>query len=607
MKKRGQVTIFVILALVIVVSGVLIFVFKDSISGEKVPAQIDPIYNSMTSCIEGITISGISILQSTGGHIYLPEFEAGSRYAPFSSRLDFVGVDIPYWFYMSASGLKEERIPELNDLEKDLENYISERVLNCDLSSYKEEGFTFVESSPTTKVRIKNNVVDVEVRMDLSIKRGEEIYLLSLFESRTDSELGNLYYDAAQIYSRQNEELFLEEYSVDVLNNYAPVDGIEFSCSPISWSAPEVFSELGEAFSNNLASISNNKDSQDYFYLDSSVESEVRFLTSPNWPSYYGVAPSEEALMLAEPVGREQGLGIAGLCYTPYHFVYDIRYPVLIQLFKNGETFQFPMVVLIEGNLARESASGISSEALEVENFCEDSSTEIKINVYDSDSNELDANLAYTCLNSKCDLGKAQEGYLETLVPQCLNGKLVASLEGYRDFEITHSSVNESSINLILDKVYEKEIKINLEGSQGFDSALITFDNGEEVQTVIYPQQNSVSLSNGIYEVEALVYANSNLELESFTREQCVEVESGIKGFFGVISEECFDVEFPNTIVSSALFGGGRGEVYFSDSELTSSSYLEINSENLKVPENLEDLQNNYVLFELLELEVSLE
>ena len=29
--------------------------------------------------------------------------------------------------------------------------------------------------------------------------------------------------------------------------------------------------------------------------------------------------------MIAKPVGTEQGMGIMGFCYSPYHFVYDIN------------------------------------------------------------------------------------------------------------------------------------------------------------------------------------------------------------------------------------------------------------------------------------------
>jgi len=52
-KIRGQVTIFIILAIVIVGGAIVFYSFRDSIIGEKIPVSIEPVYNNFLSCLEG--------------------------------------------------------------------------------------------------------------------------------------------------------------------------------------------------------------------------------------------------------------------------------------------------------------------------------------------------------------------------------------------------------------------------------------------------------------------------------------------------------------------------------------------------------------------------
>ncbi len=54
----------------------------------------------------------------------------------------------------------------------------------------------------------------------------------------------------------------------------------------------------------------------------------------------------------------------------------------------------------------------------------------------------------------------------------------------------------------------------------------------------------------------------------------------------------------PEQIVSNALAGGGQQNYYILDSELASSKEVEIRATSLPLPATLEQLQDNYVLFE---------
>ena len=115
-----------------------------------------------------------------------------------------------------------------------------------------------------------------------------------------------------------------------------------------------------------------------------------------------------------------------------------------------------------------------------------------------------------------------------------------------------------------------------------------------------------IKLSSGNYEVQVYISKNSSITLEETTQEQCVEVSKGIGSLFGLTQKECFEIKIPEQIITNALVGGGSSEEFFSDERLKNSKLLIIEAESLKTPESLEDLQDNYLLFETKELGVSL-
>ena len=116
LKKRGQITIFVILAIIVVAITVLIFTISNSTRTLDLSPNIEPVYNSFLLCLEENLVTGASILGSQAGYIEVPEFDPGSRYMPFSSQLDFVGSPVPYWYYISGNNLQKEQIPSEREI-----------------------------------------------------------------------------------------------------------------------------------------------------------------------------------------------------------------------------------------------------------------------------------------------------------------------------------------------------------------------------------------------------------------------------------------------------------------------------------------------------------
>ena len=129
--KRAQVTVFVIVAIVVVVAVLGFLFLRGNISfGSGVPASLEPAYNYFLNCLEADTDSGVDILGSQGGYIYTEEliFDPGSSYMPFSSELNFLGNPVPYWYYVSGNGIQKEQIPSRNLMEEHLAKFVEDKI-----------------------------------------------------------------------------------------------------------------------------------------------------------------------------------------------------------------------------------------------------------------------------------------------------------------------------------------------------------------------------------------------------------------------------------------------------------------------------------------------
>ena len=601
---RGQLTIFIIIAILIAASVAGYFLVKDRIVKKGVPVNIQPIETTLLTCLEDDVLTGVDVLESQGGYIELPEFEPGSDFMPFSSQLNFLGNSIPYWYYVSGNNIKREQVPSKEFMEDELENFIDSQIQNCDLEKYYSEGYKISIGAPESNVIIRDKDIKIELKMDLGINFGEESAIITGHNKIVKSNLGNLYDSAKSVYEHEQNNLFLEKYAVDNLRLYAPVDGVEITCSPLHWNADEVFAELGENIETNTLALRNSGKENNYFVLDLPVspEYEVRFINSRDWARTFEVEPSEENLLLVNPVGNQPDLGILGFCYVPYHFVYNIKYPVLIQVLKGDETFQFPMAVVIQGNNPRKSLD-VNATEIETVELCENKNTQIKINVFDSNSNPVDAEISYECFGERCRIGETSSGNLESDFPQCVNGFVVAKAKGFKKAQETFSTIQDgSSLNIYLDKVYEFPVNLKLDGANYDGEAIINFISEDETsKTIVYPEQKVIGLSEGFYDIRVQIYKDSSFELSKTTQEQCVDIPLGI---FELTKKKCFEIEFPSQLISKALAGGGTQEYYILESELSSANSMEINVESLPVPDTIEKIQENNLLFEIKPVEI---
>ena len=238
MNKRGQVTIFIIIAIILIVAVAFYFVLKDDISVDKIPTEVEPVYTNLISCLEETTEEGVEYLGMHGGYYEIPE----------AVSISYFTDDIPY-YYLNL----KPNIPPIKRIEGELENYIHNYLSNClDFKDFEEQGFEIREGDLLVYVNINEKEIRTKLDYPLTISKGKSTKRLREFEIEIDSDLERLL-----------------EVSEEVVNSYSEKPG--FVCVTC----------LEEISNNNEVQITSapfsNYDEESIFFLITSPETELNW------------------------------------------------------------------------------------------------------------------------------------------------------------------------------------------------------------------------------------------------------------------------------------------------------------------------------------------
>ncbi len=603
--KQGQVTLFIIIAIAVVgiIAGYAIFKYQIS----KIPAKFEPVEQYFLDCVNARAEEGAGILGQKAGHIDSVAFESGSGEWPASNHLGFMGDSIPYWFYVSGNGILKERLPTISSMEKELASYLQDTLPLCDFSEFFDKGYDVSLDVKTASVDIRDSQIIANVNADLKVEFENETASISSHTAKVSSKLGKFYNLAFRLYNKEKTESFLENFTVELLYAYAPTTDTELTCSPKVWLLSNISEELKNAFESNFLFLS-PKAKNKYFSLDITADESFRFLYNREWPTKI-YAPSENGLLIAKPIGIQQGLGVLGFCLAPYHFVYDMNFPILVQIYDEKEFFQFPVSIVIRGNRPR---SPLEASAVEnpQQSACQYKPTKGIVSTYDSELNPIEADIQFKCFSESCSIGSTKtegsDARLESLFPQCVNGIVIAAKEGYIRSEEIVSSNNEFDVGLILDKLYSLNVNLKFTGRPG-TSAIVYLESGKNNQVIYWPEQRNVQLSEGFYNVTVQVYSNSSITFPETKTNKCFEIpEPGFLGLLGKTTEKCIDMTIPEQKIANAVIGGGKSQEYFIASQLKSSSIIEITIPETSIPQTIDEVQAAYDKVERAKVNVNI-
>lgn len=645
--KKGQVTIFIIIGLVIIgtVGGVLIvksIIDKRGLESQErevtlLPQKVRPIKASIDSCIEQISKDAIKIIGLQGGYITLPEDEyQTSAFNSFSNHLTiFSDLRVPYWYYQNIAGTEKQEIPQLELMETQIAGYINEQIPRCipEAQQISRQGYTLTTEQPQTKINIKKNQnLNIEISYPLIFEIEEETFNFKNFDQNLDLDLYNIYQAAIRIAQNEISTNFLEEQTTDMMVIYdeIPYDFVEFTCTKKLWSTENVKESFKDILATNIPIIkikdtdySLKEPSRTIFEWDALKENfnhlNINLAYSKNWPFQIEITPNDNGILKGKDLGRrlesqQLGLPLGLICLNEYHFIYDVKYPILLTINDpnalNGEgfLFQYALQVVIDNNQPRKNKF-VPILRQDDNDFCSRPGQETRIVSLTRDSNGNlqnlpDSEISYKCSTTSCNLGKTSydstgEASLTTRIPPCVNGLLSAKKAGYSSGGITLSSTEPGVASLVLEKLYEQEIEIKVIDSQGTrepretEQIIIHFRSDDYSTSYIHPSRIPLKLIPGDYTIETQIVLDSEtgITIPGSNQEKCTDIpKSGIQGLFGIQEEKCITVNIPDTVLDQVVVGGAISQIQISSFDLSGNNILTIPTKYNRIPTSLDDL-----------------
>ena len=618
MSKRGQVTIYAILGVLILVTAISGYLARDYISRAVlrrgleesviVPEKIRPINSFVVSCLKETAEKGINLIGQQGGYAIIPRDPYPSTQLNLVSNAltVFGNNNIAYWFYEAPNKVQSLQVPTESSMEQQLASYVENNIFDC-LNSFEDfPEYEIKRGDLKANTILNENNAEVSINYPLEIKIGDFEFDMDKFSGTIQSPLLELYESAGTIFDYLNSENILEKKTITMLVTYdeLPFSGDSTECIPPFWIMENVERDFKRILFHNIGALKVgntnfelSNDENEYFILNSGLNDndlDVNFLYSENWPLYLDVLPREgnvlKAQSVTEKLGPLRGLAESFVCLSNYHFIYDVKYPVLIILNKDGYTFQFAMHVVIDNNEPRERT--VIAESVEGfdRRICETRKNEITVLTKDINNRDLiDVDINYKCINSQCEIGKSGfvngEAGLTANYPQCFNGALIGTKEGYHQAKQIISTLESSTTTLFLEpyKDVNADVQIERAGSGKINDEeevyiqLVENDKGHS-QTILYPGQNKIKLIPGNY--HAVIYLISNfpegLDLAEQNIQTCVDVPKG-----GVISaivqdteKKCVTTTIPATTVDKIISGYTEFDFAISQSDLSKNNML---------------------------------
>ncbi|MBI2666373.1 hypothetical protein HYX13_02060 [Candidatus Woesearchaeota archaeon] len=176
--KRGQITIFIILGiLLVIIAGIVIFSFSLKMPQQKVtPLQTEAVVQMVEKCLEQTAEKAILTTGKRGGYFILPlEATTGLR------------DDVPYF----KNGMNDF-FPSSEKRAEEIGKYIDTMLDFClDFTVFEKQGYNIIVKSPYTKVvlsDVSKPQLDIRTELPLTFKKGLQTKKLEFFRVRLPAE-----------------------------------------------------------------------------------------------------------------------------------------------------------------------------------------------------------------------------------------------------------------------------------------------------------------------------------------------------------------------------------------------------------------------------------
>jgi len=490
-KKRGQITVFIIIGLIILLTYFLLSYYKkESIEEtELIQPELIPVQQYVQTCTKNLAREAIEIIGINGGYIYFPAWIQNNP----NSYLKLSPIDElknPYWWYDG-----NDAIPPLDFIAKQIEDYTKAGMADCiDNFSAFHEQYDVIELG-NFNVIAEIEEEDIRVRtlypIEVKDKFNKTLAKLQKFPVTIPIRLHKVHDLATEIMERENKDYFIEKKAIDLISlddDEIPTTGIGIQCGKKQWELEKIEKKLKLLLQVNLPYIKiqgtnfnpnsritpyqlqdTNPYSQSDTYNESYYNSHyiwditdipyrnmhVSFNYDPQWDMMLYARPNKGNYV--ESNSQKSGDILSLFCFHVWHFTYDVIFPVKATIVddetKDNErySFTFAFKAQINHNMADRTNFAIASfdtrDAYLEEEYCADVTNEIIIYAQDKvTTNPIrNVNLSMTCGRYRCNIDTTKSYWdmdpsgtpkLIKRVPYCANAILRGTRSGYDEGEM---------------------------------------------------------------------------------------------------------------------------------------------------------------------------
>ena len=188
MNKKGQITIFIIIAVIIIGAVILYFLLGNKLNSGISGQYTDNVYDYVEVCIEEGGEEAIYEISKNGGYNIQPEISTESGY--------------PYYYINQTSYM-----PTKENIENELSSYVQGYTANCvrDFKTFSD--LNIYKGNIEVKTDIQEDKVIYDVHYPLSIIKNNETSVLEDWEGISfDIRLGTVYVSILQFIKAQKSQ-----------------------------------------------------------------------------------------------------------------------------------------------------------------------------------------------------------------------------------------------------------------------------------------------------------------------------------------------------------------------------------------------------------------
>ena len=514
LKKRGGISVYIIIAVAIFLISILIFSLYDQ--GDQFKKDVLPpelrdhqVIYFVDECIKDTTFNGIKQLSLQSGHLN-PYPDSPNPMS--SSGVYLTDIFIPYWYYVDENQLKS-RMPPLykrdgpDSIEQQLSNYIIENLPSCinNFENFKDQ-YLIEEEEFKIDILIRERDLQINVLYPMRIisLSDNSQRFENNFNTRLNVPLKEIYTFAKKITEKQIEMNLIEQHILNVISLYSgideplpPMSGLTIGSNDLRyWTRSGVEEIIKDDVLEfiRLIQIMNAKNFNPIVYADESAINslkqgiygsmvfkvddvlyeniEANFLY-PSSDIYLNIGGNELIMPENRIPMRNFITDLLRIIIYDYSFEYDLTFPIIASLkaenVHKGQDliFRFGMQANIRNNLPLNQELGLDFVEFQPNYEFSNPETFVYNPVY---IQTIDKDIGFTIDNVSIFYNCGQEvfidttyfGYVYDFLPFCLGGKIIATHPNYANVIYPYDNLDTSDEDIILEMKPIREIEVEV-------------------------------------------------------------------------------------------------------------------------------------------------